>query len=904
MFLETRSRSAANATPVVGKVSLFRFQRAMLAAVLCLLAFGSSFAQTVTLRLDNPNRDTYPSEVGWNIVNAATNQSVTCHATGGTPPTSVTFNVVPGDYILYGWDSFGDNWQGTRLSVVRVSDGLVLVNGVQKADRLRASSVCPGPSASGEVLARFTVASPCAGPTITQQPTSRAACTGTTTTFTVASTMTNGTYDWRKDGVVQATTSVPSWTFVVNANSAGIYDVVLRDACNPNTAITGSSPAVLTVALAPTITQQPPATRDVCEGANDTLRIRAVATGRQLQWRRNGVNIPGATDSNLVIMNAGATHVGTYDCVVSGQCAPTITSSATAFNVVFRPRTTSEPEDLVLCPGTNSSMTFTASGTNLTYQWFRNGQAIPGATSPTYAINNYTYSMNGLYRCVATSNVPNPNNCQVTATSREVNLAGFLQPVLVSSPTSTDACVGSRLTLTSEFTGTDLNYQWFRDTVAIPNINSNVLTIDRVTAANAGRYTVRATGTCGLNVTSTAAVITVIAPPTITKNLRAMTVEVGKPINLSIEATDVRTIQWFKNGQPIPGATSVDYTIAQSKFSDAGSYNVIVRNGCGAVTSTSALVKVVEEVIPVAELELAVASHNMGEIPVGHSSTATLASVITNSGTAPLTVLSVTSSNPAFVVTSAPANLYTLQPGQSASITVVGTAGTRGTMAGAITITTDAPANNTGTITLAAEAVLRYDVAQLADFGTVAITTTKTLCVDVTNTSSTDVAVDNASIAGANSDQFAVQSTLPVTIGAGQTVQLCLDFTPTTTGAKAAALNIVSSTGGNSTVNMAGLGDDPSSVVEAANLGVTVAPNPSFDAVSISLGSLTGNVAIRVMSATGHTVTAFDVADATAGTLVRWDGRDAAGTPVSSGMYYIMVQHGSTIATVPVTMVR
>jgi hypothetical protein len=872
--------------------------------ILCSVFSVSMQAQTVTLRLDNPTRDSFVGEVGWNIVNAATNLSVHCHATGGTPPTTATFEATPGDYIVYGWDSFGDNWQGTTITITRVSDGLVLVNRVQKADRLRATSTCPGLSANGEILARFTVASPCAGPTITQQPTSRFACTGTTTTFTVASTMTNGTYEWRKDGVVQATTTVPSWSFVVAANSAGVYDVVLRNACNPATAITGSSPAVLTVAVAPTITQQPPATRDVCEGSNDTLRIRAVATGRVLQWRRNGVNLAGATDSVYIIANAGAAHVGTYDCVVSGQCAPTITSSSTAFNVVFRPRTTAEPQDLILCPSASSSMTFTASGTNLTYQWFRNGQAIPGATSPTFAINNYQYSMNGLYRCVATSNVSNPNNCQVTATSREVNLAGYVQPILVSSPTTTDACVGSRLTLTSEFTGSDLNYQWFRDTVAIPNINSNVLTIDRVTAAHAGRYTVRATGTCGLNVTSTAAVVTVIAQPTITKNLRAMTVEVGKPINLSVEATDVRTVQWFKNGQPIAGATSVDYTIAVSKYSDAGSYYAIIRNGCGAVNTTAALVKVVDEVIPVAELELGAASSNMGEIPVGHSRTTVLASVITNSGTAPLTVLSVTSSNPAFVVTSAPANLYTLQPGQSASITIVGTATTRGTMAGAITVTTNAPANSTGTITLAAEAVLRYDIAQLADFGTVAITTTKTLCVDVTNTSSTDVAIDNASIAGANSNQFAVQSTLPVTVGAGQTVQLCLDFTPTTAGAKAAALNIVSSTGGNSTVNMSGLGDDPSSVVEASSLGITVAPNPSFDAVSISLGSLAGNVAIRVMTATGRTVTSFDVADATAGTLVRWDGRDLAGTPVSSGMYYILVQSGSTIATVPVTIVR
>lgn len=871
------------------------------------LAFAvgaNAFAQTVTLRLDNPNRDTYPSEVGWTVVNAATNQSVTCHATGGTPPTSVTFNVVPGDYILYGWDSFGDNWQGTVLSIVRVSDGLVLVNRVQKADRVRATNVCPGPSANGEILARFTVTSPCAGPTITQQPVSQAACTGTTVTFSVASTMTSGIYEWRRDGVIQATTTVPSWSFVVQANSAGIYDVVLRDNCNPNTAITGSSPAVLTVAIAPTITQQPPATRDVCEGANDTLRIRAVATGRTFQWRRNGVNIAGATDSNLIIANAGASHVGTYDCVVSGQCAPTVTSSPTVFNVVFRPRTTSEPTDMVFCPGTNGSLTYTASGTNLTYQWFRNGQPIPGATSTTLPLNNYQVSMNGLYRCVATSNVPNPNNCQVTVSSREVNIAGYVPPVLVTSPSSTDACIGSRLTLTSEFTGSDLNYQWFRDGVAIPNINANTLTIDRVTAANAGVYTVRATGTCGLNVTSAPATITVISQPTITKNLRAVTVEVGKPLTLSVEATDVRSVQWFKNGQPIAGATALEFTIAQSKYTDAGSYYAIIRNGCGAVNTTSALVKVIDEIIPAAELEISMASHNIGEIPVGHSKSTTLNGVITNSGTAPLTVTSVTSSSPSFVVTSAPANLYTLAPGASANITITATATTRGTMAGVITIVTNAPTNGTGTIALAAEAVLRYDIPQLADFGTVDLNMKKTLCVDVTNTSNMDVAIDNASITGANGNQFAVQSTLPVTIGAGQTIQLCLDFTPTSAGSKVASLNVVSSTGGNTTVSMSGLGNDPTSVVEAQELGITVAPNPTFDAATISLGSLTGTVGIRIMSPTGRVVTAFDVQDVAQGTAVRWDGRDAARSPVASGVYYIVVQSGSTIATVPVTMVR
>mgnify|MGYP002684516944 CR=1 FL=1 len=56
------------------------------------------------------------------------------------------------------------------------------------------------------------------------------------------------------------------------------------------------------------------------------------------------------------------------------------------------------------------------------------------------------------------------------------------------SPDTTDACVGSAVTLLSEFQGSGLTYQWFKNGAVIPNAGSNSLTISPVTAATAGDY--------------------------------------------------------------------------------------------------------------------------------------------------------------------------------------------------------------------------------------------------------------------------------------------------------------------------------------------------------------------------------------------------------------------------------
>ncbi len=367
--------------------------------------------------------------------------------------------------------------------------------------RIRVSEV-PGPSwycafSNPGISGQFTVVKGCFAPTITSQPTSRTVCANTSTTFTVGSSLNpaDGTWEWRKDGnAIPGATSASYTITSVQTSDAGVYDCVLRDGCDPVRTLTTSSSAQLTVNLPPAITSTP-AGRTICENANDTLRVRSTGSGRTFQWFKDGVAIAGARDSNFVINNAGIQAIGVYTCVITGTCSPAATTPVCSVLVALRPRVTQEPSNLDICPGTNGSISVTASGLNLQYQWFRNGVAVSNAFNSTLTFTNYSSDSDGQYYCMISSNIPNPNNCVVTAQTRTVRVSGFRRPTLKESPRDADACVGTNVTLVSDFSGTGLSFQWFRNGTALTGATSNSLTLSNITPANSGDYYAVATGT-------------------------------------------------------------------------------------------------------------------------------------------------------------------------------------------------------------------------------------------------------------------------------------------------------------------------------------------------------------------------------------------------------------------------
>jgi uncharacterized membrane protein len=96
----------------------------------------------------------------------------------------------------------------------------------------------------------------------------------------------------------------------------------------------------------------------------------------------------------------------------------------------------------------------------------------------------------------------------------------------------------------------------------------------------ATRWPFTVTGTC------TAAAITT--------QPKGVTAVLGRPAALSVAGTGTAplTYQWRKFGEWISGATSATYRIAAARLTDAGTYTVVVKNGCGSVASRGARIEV------------------------------------------------------------------------------------------------------------------------------------------------------------------------------------------------------------------------------------------------------------------------------------------------------------------------
>lgn len=76
----------------------------------------------------------------------------------------------------------------------------------------------------------------------------------------------------------------------------------------------------------------------------------------------------------------------------------------------------------------------------------------------------------------------------------------------------------------------------------------------------------------------------------------AATVANGIPVTFSVTVTGgtgtILTFQWQKNSVNIAGATTATYTIPKAAVVDSGTYDVIVKNPDGQVTSDKGLLTV------------------------------------------------------------------------------------------------------------------------------------------------------------------------------------------------------------------------------------------------------------------------------------------------------------------------
>jgi hypothetical protein len=234
-----------------------------------------------------------------------------------------------------------------------------------------------------------------AAPAILVAPASQSVNAGNAASFYV---VTSGTaplsYQWRKDGVTLpgatgSTLSIPN----LQASHAGNYNVTVSNAAGSVT----STAAALTVHALPVIVT-PPADQTIAIG--ERLRLSVVASGTSLSyaWRKDGAALPGASTATYEIAAAQVSHSGSYTAVVTSTAGSVTSAAARVAVVAVAPTVRTAPLAQTANAGEAVTFSVTANGTPpFTYQWFKDTQELPGATSATLSLNAVRTAEGGQY---------------------------------------------------------------------------------------------------------------------------------------------------------------------------------------------------------------------------------------------------------------------------------------------------------------------------------------------------------------------------------------------------------------------------------------------------------------------------------------------------------------------------
>lgn len=154
------------------------------------------------------------------------------------------------------------------------------------------------------------------------------------------------------------------------------------------------------------------------------------------------------------------------------------------------------------------SATFSASvytTSTATFQWFRNGEAIDGATAATLEFTSLTRADDGDY-------VVQVTNDSGTVTSAPARLTVLAEPVWLAFPTSVTSGPGGAATFTAAASGrAPLAYQWRQNGVPINGATGPELALTGLTAAQAGLYDVVISNDLG-QLISPAASLSLVSP--------------------------------------------------------------------------------------------------------------------------------------------------------------------------------------------------------------------------------------------------------------------------------------------------------------------------------------------------------------------------------------------------------
>lgn len=386
-------------------------------------------------------------------------------------------------------------------------------------------------------------------------------CTGSTVTFTDASS--NATsWAWNFGANASPQTANGAGPHTVTYNSAGSYSVSLTinggdDTANQTVSVSSGNAPTINVNGSPSN-----GNLQFCQGQPVALSATS-GTGDTYQWQNNGNAIGGATSASYT-----PTSNGSYTVVSTNTSGCSATSAPT--NVTINPlpsATATANGSTSICQGQNVTLV-ASTGAGYTYQWLNNGNNIAGATASTY-----TASSSGVYSVEVTSS----SGCSSTSSNVTVTV-NSLPNASITPNGQTTFCAGNSVVLNAN-TGANLTYQWLNNGNNINGANGSSLTVNA-----SGSYTVLVTNASGCSQTSSAMSVTSLPNPTITLGAISNPSSCGTPTgSIVVNGSGTGVVTWTGSSNGNSGTITLPYTNNQVP---AGSYSLSFTTTDGCVSNS------------------------------------------------------------------------------------------------------------------------------------------------------------------------------------------------------------------------------------------------------------------------------------------------------------------------------
>ena len=219
-------------------------------------------------------------------------------------------------------------------------------------------------------------------------------------------------------------------------------------------------------------------------GTSVTFQVEVTGTEPlAYQWLKNGEQVDGATAAIFTINSVSLDDSGEYYSVLVTNPAGDQESRRASLRVAQPISIVAQPQPVQIREGQPHELSVLASGTEpMTYQWYKDGAVVDGATASALQIVDAGISDAGDYSLVVGNIVGN-------VTSALATVEVLLPPSVGDLDALKEVDPGSTVTLTAPVSGFGtFNYQWLKNGINISGGTEQTLVLTNVTLADSGSY--------------------------------------------------------------------------------------------------------------------------------------------------------------------------------------------------------------------------------------------------------------------------------------------------------------------------------------------------------------------------------------------------------------------------------